>query len=357
NERLGRLTDVRATSAMPVGSCYRAIDFSLSNMSNSGIKKVAVITQFNSRSLHDHLNSPKWWDFGTKRGGLFVLSPFQSKEEGFWFRGTADSMYQNMAYLERSSEEIVVIASGDGVYKMDYNKVIEAHIESGADVTVVCKILENMDLRHFGVLSLGENGRIVDFQEKPEMPQSNTISLGIYVIRRKLLMEMLEQAFSEDRYDFVKEMLVANIHNLHMHGYMFNEYWSAINTIESYFNINMDFLRPDVREHFYNEEPYIETKNKDEPPAKYGEMSSVRNSLIGSGSVINGDVRCSVLFRRVRVSSGARVRRSILMEGCKIGANCCLENVILDKNVVISKNTTILGGDGPPKIVMRDEIY
>ncbi|MCL2415488.1 MAG: glucose-1-phosphate adenylyltransferase subunit GlgD, partial [Defluviitaleaceae bacterium] len=301
NIKLGKLTEARATSAMPVGSCYRAIDFSLSNMTNSGIKKVAVITQYNSRSLHDHLNNSKWWDFGSKRGGLFVFSPFLSENNNFWFRGTADSIYQNLSYLKRSQEPYVVIASGDGIYKMDYNAVIDFHVKNEADVTIVCKDIAGMDVSNFGIVSMGAGRRITEFEEKPLEAFSTTISLGIYVVRREFLIELLENVIKEGRYDFVRDILVRHRKTLNIYGFMFDGYWATINSIESYYNINMDFLRCDVRNIMFNQEPYIETKSKDEPPAKFNTNAAVRSCLIGSGSIIDGEVSNSVLFRKVRV--------------------------------------------------------
>ena len=353
SDRLGRLTDVRASSAMPIGSCYRAIDFSLSNMSNSGIKKVAVITQYNSRSLHDHLNSSKWWGFGSKQGGMFVFSPFLSKDSNLWFRGTADSIYQNLRYLRRSIEPYVVIASGDGIYKMDYNSVLDFHEKKGADITIACKDLAGMDVRNFGVVSIDEKKRVTEFEEKPLEPNSSTISLGVYIVRRELLIEMLEKVISEGRYDFVRDVLVRYRKKLNIYAYTYNGYWGTINSISSYYNINMDFLRQDVREIFFKQEPFIETKNKDEPPAKYNTHAIVRNCLIGSGSIIDGDVQNSVLFRRVRVGEKAQIRDSIIMEGCHIGYGCVVENAILDKNVVLADNSVIRGESGEHRIVMK----
>ncbi|MCL2235044.1 MAG: glucose-1-phosphate adenylyltransferase subunit GlgD [Defluviitaleaceae bacterium] len=353
NEKLKELGAVRATSAMPVGSCYRAIDFPLSNMANSGINKVAVITQYNSRSLHDHLNSSKWWGFGRKHGGLFVLAPFLSKDGNFGFRGTADSIYQNISFLRRSNEPYVVITGGDGIYKLDYNEVLSFHVEKDADITVVCKNV-NMDVTNFGVVDLDENGRLIEFEEKPLEAFSDTISLGIYIIRRELLISLLEEIIPEGRYDFVRDIITRYRKRLNMYGYMFGErYWGGINSAESYFNINMDFLRPDIRRMFFAEQPHIETKNKDEPPAKYNANSQVRNCLIGCGSIIDGMAENSVLFRRVMVGENAVVRNSIIMEGCVIGQGAMVVDAILDKDVRISEGQIFMGEYGNPKIMMK----
>ena len=356
NQKLRELTETRATSAMPVGSCYRAIDFSLSNMSNSGINKVAIITQYNSRSLHDHLNSSKWWDFGSKMGGMFIFSPFLSKQNNFWFRGTADSIYQNISFLQRSNEDYVLITSGDGIYKMDYNDVIDAHIEKGADITILCKDVAGMDVCNFGVIKLDGEGRMEQFEEKPLDAFSSTISLGIYVMKRELLIELLETIIPEGRYDFVRDIVVRYRNQLKVYGCMYDGYWASINSIESYYNINMDFLRRDVRNALFMQEPYIETKAKDEPPAKYNAGSVVKNCLVGSGAIIDGLVENSVLFRRVRIDENAEVRSSIIMEGCNIGQGCVVEHAILDKDVTLSGNITVKGTPGHPKIIMKNSV-
>lgn len=193
--RMKELSNKRAIAAMPIAGSYRSIDFALSSMSNSHIQKVAVLTQYNSRSLNEHLNSSKWWNFGRKQGGLFVFPPMTTADNGFWYRGTADALHQNLDFLKNSHEPYVVIASGDGVYKLDFNKVLEYHIAKKADVTVVCKDVPGTeDLSRFGVLKMNEDCRIEQFEEKPMAATSHTISCGIYVVRRRQLIELLEKS-------------------------------------------------------------------------------------------------------------------------------------------------------------------
>ncbi|MCI5679123.1 MAG: glucose-1-phosphate adenylyltransferase subunit GlgD [Bacteroidales bacterium] len=352
--RLGVLTDHRAAAALPIGSCYRAIDFTLSNMSNSGIGKVAVLTQYNSRSLRDHLTSSKWWDFGRKQGGLFVFTPYTSNEGSTWFRGTADSIYQNMTYLKRSNEEYVVITSGDSIYKMDYRKVLEYHKEKGADITVVYQKMDGKDLSKFGVVEMDAEGRLEGFEEKPQQPKSDTASLGIYVISRTLLINLLDQAIPEGRYDLVKDIIIPFIKTLKIYGYEYNGYWNAIGAgTAAYFATNMDFLKKEIRDSFVTEYPYIETKPKDEPPAKYNAGADVTDSIVGSGTIFDGKVEHSVIFRKVRVGTGAVVKNSILMEGCQIGKNCVVENAILDKEVVLSDGQRIIGVSSEAPAVLK----
>ena len=355
--RLGELTNTRAASAMPIGGCYRAIDFPLSNMSNSRISKVAVITQYNSRSLNDHLTSSKWWDFGRKQGGLFVFTPYISTDNSFWFRGTADSIYQNLSFLKKSNETYVVIASGDAVYKINYRDVIQSHREAGADISVVYKELNDKDLTKFGILQMDQDGRIIEFEEKPIEPQGNCASLGIYIISRTLLIELLEQVVPEGRYDIVKDIIIRFRRKLKIKGYKFDGYWSNVGGgIKDYYNTNMDFLKREVRDIFVKQYPYTTTKPKDEPPVKYNFGAEVADTIAGGGSIINGTVDHSVLFRRVYIGENAVVKNSILMEGCYIGNNCVIENAIFDKNVVVSEGKCIAGEKEQPVVLKKGSV-
>ena len=354
NRRLGGLTASRATSAMPIGGCYRCVDFTLSNMANSNINKVAVITQYNSRSLHDHLSSSKWWDLGRKQGGLFVFSPYLTDDDSFWFRGTADSIYQNLTYLERSNEEYVVIAHGNSIHKIDYSKIIEHHVDTDADITIVYShVKDGDDIRQYGVMEMDDYDRVIEFEEKPLDPRSSTISLGIYVIARELLINMLKTLNSEGRYDLAQDLFMRYRKRLRIYGYYYGGYWRTINNIRTYYDSNMDFLKREVRNMFNREYPYIETKPKDEPPAKYNSNANVIDSLAGSGSILNGDVWHSVLFRKVFAGEGSAITNSIVMDGCRIGRDCRVENAILDKDVVLSDGTQIIGYGSEPRIVTK----
>ncbi|MCL2406713.1 MAG: glucose-1-phosphate adenylyltransferase subunit GlgD [Defluviitaleaceae bacterium] len=358
NERLGDLTSVRAASALPMGSCYRVIDFPISNMANSGINKIAVITQYNSRSLHDHLSSEKWWDLGRKHGGLFVFTPFQSNDNNLWYRGTADSIYQNIAFLKRSKEELVVIASGNCVYKMDFKKLIEHHMEKGADITIAAKNIAGTDINpcEFGVLTLDENGIVADFEEKPFETESRIISMGIYVISRLLLIELLEKAIADDRFELVTGILIHYRKKYRMSAFMFDGYWSAINSVDAYYNTNMDFLRHDVRKTLVHTFPHIESKPKDEPPAKFNHHSESRNCLVGSGTILNGKVVNSVIFRKVFTWENSYINNSIIMEGCQIASGCVVEHAILDKDVMVTAGRHVCGTPGKPVIVRKETV-
>ena len=354
NNRMKGLTHERAASAMPVAGSFRGIDFALSSMTNSHVQTVAVLTQYNARSLNEHLSSSKWWNFGRKQGGLYLFTPTITAENSDWYRGTADAMYQNIEFLKRRHEPYVIISSGDCVYKLDFNKVLDFHIEKKADITVVCKDMRaDVDVSRFGVVRMGEDGRLTEFEEKPIIAQSNTISTGIYIIRRRQLIEILENAAEEGRYDFVNDVLVRYKNIKKIYGYKINSYWSNIADVDAYFSTNMDFLRPDVRSFFFKEEPTICSKVEDFPPAKYNPGADVNNSLISSGCIINGKVKNSILFGQVFIGKNCEIINSIILDDVYIGNNTRVENCIVDSNTTLNPNTYYCGKD-EIKIVSED---
>lgn len=353
--RMKELSQKRAIAAMPVGGTYRSIDFALSNMSNSHIQNVAVFTQYNSRSLNEHLSSSKWWDFGRKHGGLFVFTPTITPDNSMWYQGTADALYQNLIFLKNSHEPYVVIAPGDGIYKMDYNKVLEYHIEKQADITVVCKDINPTDdeLNRFGVVCLDDDSRITSFQEKPLVPKSNTVSTGIYVIRRRQLIELIEKAAKEGRYNFVSDILIRYKDVKKIYAYKMNSYWRNIGTVESYFKTNMDFLDKEVRDYFFKQHPGIYSKVDDLPPAKYNKGSHISNSLISSGCIINGTVEDSILFKEAYIGSNCIIKNSIVLNDVYIGDNSHIENCIVESRDTIRANTIHIGTPDNIKVVVE----
>lgn len=358
NNKMQELSNKRAIAAMPIAGCYRSIDFALSNMSNSHIQKVAVLTQYNAKSLNEHLSSSKWWDFGRKQGGLFVFTPTITADNSWWFRGTADAIYQNLSFLKNSHEPYVVIASGDCVYKLDYNKVLEYHISKKADITVVCKDMPaSENVGRFGVLRMNEDARIDEFDEKPMVARSNTISTGIYVIRRRQLIELIERCAQEDRHDFVKDILIRYKNLKRIYGYKIKDYWSNISTVESYYKTNMDFLKPDVRDYFFKQYPDIYSKVDDLPPAKYNPGADVKNSLISSGCIVNGQVENSILFKKVFVGNNCVIKNSIILNDVYLGDNIHIENCIVESRDTIRANSYHCGEDGIKIVVEKNERY
>ena len=358
SHKMRELTHRRAIAAMPVAGSYRAIDFALSNMSNSHIQKVAVLTQYNARSLNEHLNSSKWWDFGRKQGGLYVFTPTITADNGYWYRGTADAIYQNLEFLRKCHEPYVIISSGDAVYKMDYNKVLEYHIRKKSDVTVVCKRLDaDEDASRFGTLKMNEDMRIEEFEEKPMLATSNMISAGIYVIRRRLLIDLIEHCAEEERHDFVTDILIRYKNLKRMYGYEIKDYWNNISTVEAYYRTNMDFLKPEVRKYFFREYPEVYSKVSDLPPAKYNPGAIVKNSLVGSGSIINGTVENSVLFKKTFVGNNCVIKNSVILNDVYLGDNTYIENCIVESRDTIRANTRHVGANGVKVVVEKNERY
>ncbi len=356
NERLRELTHMRALAAMPIAGSYRAIDFSLSNMTNANIKKVAVVTQYNSRSLVEHLSSSKWWDFGRKHGGLYILTPYITHDNSLWYRGTADAIYQNLSYLKNSHEPYAIIAQGDGISKIDYNEVIQYHIDTQADITIVCKNLDpNQDLSRFGHVIINEKKRIIEFEEKPIDPASNLVSAGIYIIRRRLLIDLIEATAKEGRYDFVMDIIVRYRKQKKIMAYIHEGYWRSIAALDSYYKANMDFLDKDLREYFFKSRPSIMSKVEDEPPAKFNQGTKVSNSLCSSGCIVNGTLENSLLFRKVFVGKNTIIKNSIILNETYIGDHCRIENCIVDSKSTIADGSQFVGQAQEPKIVVNKE--
>ena len=355
SSRMGELSAKRAVAAMPIVGSYRAIDFTLSNMTNSHIQKVAVYTQYNSRSLNEHLNSSKWWDFGRKQGGLYLFTPTITATNSYWYKGTADALYQNIKFLKESHEPYVVIASGDAVYKLDYNKVLEEHIATGADITVVCKDIQpgEDDINRFGVVKLADDNRVISFEEKPIVAETNTASIGVYVVRRRQLIELLEACAAEGRSDFVNDILVRYKNVKKIYAYKLDSYWRNIGTIDSYFKTNMDFLKKDIRDYFFRQHPDVYSKVEDLPPAKYNGDAAVSNSLIASGSIINGTVEDSVLFKKVYIGNNCVIKNSIILNDVHIGDNCYIENCIVESRDTLRANTVHTGDPNEIKVIVE----
>lgn len=352
--RMKELSNKRAIAAMPVAGSFRSIDFALSSMTNSGIQKVAVLTQYNSRSLNQHLSSSKWWNFGRKQGGLFVFPPMVTSDNDFWYRGTADAIHQNLDFLKECHEPYVVIASGDCIYKMDFSKVLEYHISKKADITVVCKdIPMSENVTRFGLLKMNEDSRIVQFDEKPMAASSHTISCGIYVLRRRQLIELIERSIEEGRHDFVRDVLIRYKEVKRIYGYKIDQYWSNIASVDSYYQTNMDFLKKEVRDYFFREYPDVHSKVDDNPPAKYNPGSVVKNSLIANGCIINGQVENSVIFKKVFVGEHCVIKNSIVLNDVYLGDNVYLENCIVESRDTIRANSRYVG-ENEVKIVIED---
>ncbi len=348
------LVTKRSVSAVPVGGKYRAIDFALSNMVNSNIYKVGILTQYSFRSLMDHIGSGKQWDLDRKNAGIFMFMPYLSDDDASWYRGTADGLFKNLTYFNRTRAEYVLLASGNCVYKMDYEKLLEKHKESGADISVVYRDMSDLkeaDLSNYGMIDLDENERIVDFNEKPAKPSGTNASLGIYLLKRELLIDLLVESNAKGRYDFVKDILIRKIDKLDIRGVRYMGYWRALNSIPMYYRCNMELIDPKISTKLFTRDWPIYTKVKDETPAKYNEEAMVKSSVVADGCIIEGEVYNSVLSRGVVVRKGASVKNSIVMQGSIIEEGASLEHAILDKDVVIKAGKSLKGEGKYPVII------
>jgi glucose-1-phosphate adenylyltransferase len=251
-----------------------------------------------------------------------------------------------------------VIASGDGVYKLDYNKVLEYHIEKKADITLVVKnMTDRSEINRFGIVTMTDEGRITDLDEKPLETDLSMVSTGIYVVRRRLLIELIEKAAEEDRHDLVRDILVRYKNIKKLYGYKLDTYWNNISTVDSYFKTNMDFLDNDIRKYFFKEYPDIYSKVDDLPPAKYNYGSNVRNSLISSGGIINGTVEHSVLFKKIYIGNNSVVKNSVILNNAYIGDNSYIENCIVESGSTIKANSRYVGESGVQIVTENNPVY
>ena len=345
-DRLSVLSEERAKPAVVFGGHYRVIDFTLSNCINSGITRVGVLTQYRPRSLNDHIGIGRPWDLDRTGGGVSLLQPYLGREASDWYRGTADAVYQNLYYIEESRADLVLVLAGDHVYKMNYDELITHHDRKGADVTIpVCQVSREEATR-YGTLVLDDEDRMIDFDEKPEEPRSNLISMGIYLFKKDVLIDALEaDARRRDGHDFGRDIVPALLDKASVFGYRFDGYWRDIGTIEAYYEANMDLLEDQPDLDLYDAETEVRTTASGLPPAKIGRRAYLSRSLISFGSTINGHVEHSVLSPRVFVEEGAVVRDSIIFDGCLIQSGAIIDRCILDKEILIGKNCYVGYGD------------
>lgn len=357
NNRLKELSFERSIAAIPIGGKYRVIDFTLSNMVNSGITNIGVLTQYNIRSLMDHLGSGKEWDLDRKNEGLFIFPPYLSEYGTGWYKGTADAMYNNITFLQRSDEEFVVIGQGYAIYNMDFEAMLEQHIQTRADITIACRNMSDIpyeEQKLLGMIQVNSENRIIDFMEKPLNPKSIMGSMGVYITRRAFLINLLQESAAKGLTEFVHDIIVRQTNDLKIYAYIFNGYWRPLSNIQLYYRTNMELLNPKVRQELLMNRRKIYTKVKDEPPAKYNEEANVRNSIVADGCIIEGTVENSVLFRGVRVMKGAVIKDSLVMQGTVVGQNVNLRYCVLDKGVTISDGKTLFGDSEWPLIVGKN---
>ena len=355
--RLGVLTAKVAKPAVAFGGKYRIIDFPLSNCINSGVDTVGVLTQYQPLRLNAHIGIGIPWDLDRNVGGVTVLPPYEKSANSEWYTGTANAIYQNLEYMESYNPEYVLILSGDHIYKMDYEVMLNFHKENNADVTIAAMPVPMEEASRFGIVVADEEKKITAFEEKPAKPRSNLASMGIYIFSWKVLRDALIKNKDVPGCDFGKHVIPYCFEqDKRMFVYEFNGYWKDVGTLGSYWEANMELLDlvPDFN--LYEEYWKIYTNSAILPPQYLGENASVEKSIMGNGTEVYGDVKHSVIGAGVTIGKGSVVRDSIIMQDVEIGEGCVIEKAIIAENVKVGDNVTIgIGADLPNQV--KPNIY
>jgi len=343
-EPLSILSAVRAKPAVPFAGKYRIIDFTLSNCINSEIDNVLVLTQYNPRSLNDHIGAGRPWDLDRNEGGIRLLQPYIARgRPSEWYRGTSDAVLVNLEMIRQQAGDLVLILAGDHIYKMDYQPFIAAHRRNRADVTVAVQQVPLGDAHRFGILALDGDSKVVEWQEKPKQPKSDLASLGIYVFSKRALLAWLDESRTDFGRDVIPAMLAGDAR---VFAYKFDGYWQDVGTVESYWQAHMDLLEDPPSLDLYDKDWLIHTRSEERAPARVGPTANVHRSLISHGCQIWGTVERSVLSPGVRVDPGAVVRDSIIMFDTVIRAGAVVDRAIIDKEVSVGPNAIVgMGGD------------
>ena len=346
-ERLSVLSRQRAKPAVMFAGKYRIIDFALSNCVNSGIYDVAVLTQYRPHSLNDHIGHGRPWDLDRATGGVHVLQPYLGRARSDWYRGTADAIYHNLFYVEETRATDVLILSGDHVYAMDYRPMLARHRELKADVTVAVQPVPWDDASRFGVMTTDDEDRVIDFDEKPAQPRSNLASMGVYVFRTEVLLDVFRRPDSDrSMIDFGHEVIPFLISDGNVFAHRFSAYWRDVGTLQSYWEANMEQLADVPGLNLYDPDWRMHTRSEERPPTKIMDGSHVSRALLSNGCiVIRGTVEHSVLSPGVIVHEGAIVRDSIIMTDTEIGPGAVIDRCIVDKVVRIGAGSRLGVGD------------
>lgn len=340
--RLGVLTSRVAKPAVAFGGKYRIIDFPLSNCINSGVDTVGVLTQYQPLRLNTHIGIGIPWDLDRNIGGVTVLPPYERSTNSEWYTGTANAIYQNLAYMETYNPDYVLILSGDHIYKMDYEVMLDFHKQNNAECTIAVMQVPMEEASRFGIMITDENRKIVDFEEKPEKPRSNLASMGIYIFNWKTLKEALIRMSEQPALDFGKHIIpYCHAQGAPLYAYEFNGYWKDVGTLSSYWEANMELIDIVPEFNLYEEYWKIYTKSDILPPQYLSRNSVVERSIIGEGTDIYGKVYNSVIGCGVTIGEGSVIRDSIIMNNTVIGAGCELNKAIIAENVVVNDNVKL----------------
>ena len=344
--RLGKLTQSIAKPAVQFGGRYRIIDFGLSNCANSGINNVGVITQYQPLALNNHIGNGSSWGLDGVNSGVSILQPYSASEGNRWFEGTSHAIYQNIDYIDSINPEYVLILSGDHIYKMDYDDMLQSHKDNNASLTVAVLDVPLKEASRFGIMNTDANNRIVEFEEKPENPKSTKASMGIYIFDWKRLRNMLVSAEKSavDMSDFGKNVIPAYLETGEsVYAYEFEGYWKDVGTIESLWEANMEYISPENALDSRNRQWKIYSRNMIAPPNFFGEHAEIEDSLVVDGCSVDGTVKHSVLSTSAQIREGAVVEDSVIMSGAVIGKGAKIKRAIIGEGAHISEGVEIDG--------------
>lgn len=353
--RLGLMTKKMAKPAVSFGGKYRIIDFALSNCSNSGIDTVGILTQYRPQELNAHIGIGTPWDLDRVHGGVALLPPYMSEAGGDWYKGTANAVYQNLNFLDHYNPSYVLMLSGDHIYKMDYRKMLEAHIQAQADATIAVIDVPLEEASRFGIMNTDKTGRIVEFEEKPKHPKSTLASMGIYIFTYEKLRKYLIQDAQNPNssYDFGKNIIPSMLgNNEKLIAYRFEGYWKDVGTVQSFWEANMDMLRVDNEINLFQSNWKMYTQTASRPSQYIGKNAVIKDSMISEGCVVLGEVNHSIIFPGVTIAENARVVDSIVFPNCVIQENVIVNKSILLDHVRVEPNNVI--GNGQDVVVIED---
>ena len=352
--RLGILTKNVAKPAVPFGGKYRIIDFPLSNCTNSGIDTVGVLTQYQPLELNAYIGNGAPWDLDINNGGVFVLPPYQKVKNTEWYKGTANAIYQNMAFIEQYNPDYVLILSGDHIYKMDYNAMLDFHVRHGADATIAVRDVPWEEASRFGIMNTDSEDRIIEFEEKPKNPKSNKASMGVYIFTWEKLRQYLtaDEDNKKSNNDFGKNIIPAMLEDKQvLVAYSFNGYWKDVGTIESLWEANMDLLNTPMPIDLHDKKWRIFARNPGMTPHYIAPGATVKDTLITEGCEVYGKVNHSILFAGVEIEEGASVEYSVIMPGSRIKRGAVVRRSIVAENAVIGAGAIVGEEEGNIAVV------